>query len=193
MTEELETGLFAAQNAAQAAPVTEEVSPPATTYTLSNGLVVRLKKVAPTFIQRVTKSVSMPTRPTYTAVTANGREERHVLDEESAMQTPGGEVQWQEYLLAKAEAMEAQNERVAQALFVKGTEMEIPEDGWDVLQEVMGITVPTNPDMRRAHWLLTECDAEDIGGLITAIMRLTGVSAEAIAEAEGSFRSAIRS
>lgn len=161
-------------------------------YVTKAGLEITLKTVDPSIIQQVMRSVPMPKRPTYEAKTFGGRYETHPLDEESAAQTPGGTAQWEAYQADLVQAQAEQNDRVTKALFMYGTDCEVPENGWAAKHEFLGLYVPVEPDMRRAHYLSSELSAEDLGNLITAIMRRTGVSEEAIADAEAAFRSAVR-
>ena len=111
---------------------------------------------------------------------------------ESAKESPHGEVRWQYYEEETVAAQSAQNEKVTTAAFLFGTECEIPEDGWDIKQEFLGLEVPTDPDMRRAHYLATELPAEDIAGLMQAVMGQLQLPEELVADAEASFQRSVR-
>ena len=161
-------------------------------FKATNGLEIEVKKVDPALIQKVMRGIKMPQRPVYEAKTFSGRMEYHPLDEDSAAQTPGGQAKWDFYQEQLAEAQTEQNDRVIRALFLYGTDCVIPENGWAERHEFLGMNVPDDPDMRRAHYLSSELPAEDLAGLTSAIMKMTGVSEEAIADAEAAFRGAIR-
>jgi len=161
-------------------------------YTTATGLVIEVKKVDPALIQKVMRASPMPKRPVYEAKTFGGRIETHPLDEESAAQTPGGQDQWDYYQSELTEAQMAQNDRVINALFLYGTDCVVPDDGWVARHEFLGMRVPQEPDMMRAHYLSCELAAEDLAGVTSAIMKMTGVGEEAIADAEAAFRGAIR-
>lgn len=157
------------------------------------GLRVKLKPVQPMLLNKVMTSVEVPKRPTYETKTISGRVQNLPMDAQAAKETPGGEVIWEYYQEETTRALTDQNNKVVTAILVMGTECTIPEDGWDVLQVALGLTIPTQPDLRRAHFLLTAIiDANELNDLIAKIMKLTGVSEEAIAEAEGAFRSSVR-
>lgn len=161
-------------------------------FKTTKGLEIEIKSVDPALIQRVMRSTPMPPRPVYEAKTFGGRVEFHPLDEESAAQTPGGQGQWDLYQEQLTEAQTEQNDRVIRALFLYGTDCIVPDDGWVAMHEFLGMNVPTDPEMRRAHYLSSELSAEDLAGVTSAIMKMTGVSEEAIADAEAAFRGAVR-
>ncbi len=160
-------------------------------YVCEDGLKVKVKQIPPMILQKVMSSVSMPERPTYEAKTISGRVEIWPLDAESAKEEPHGEARWnyyQEQLLAK---QNEQNERVTLATFLFGTECEIPENGWDKKHEFLGLSVPTDPDERRAYYLATELSATDISNLMSKIMGTLQLPEEVIADAENSFRDSV--
>jgi len=161
-------------------------------FTTVTGLEIEVKKVDPALIRKVMREIKMPQRPVYEAKTFSGRMEYHPLDEDSAKQTIGGQAKWDFYQEQLAEAQTEQNDRVIRALFLYGTDCVIPENGWAERHEFLGMNVSDDPDMRRAHYLSSELSAEDLADLTSAIMKLTGVSEEAIADAEAAFRGAIR-
>lgn len=162
-------------------------------YVTQDGIVIKLHWINPILIQNVMNSIKVPKRPTYETTTRSGRVEIYPMDAESAVQTPGGEVRWLTYLEEKEAAESEQNLRIMKVLFLEGTECDIPENGWDRRDLFYGLDVPTPdmPDERRAYYLMNHISPEDIAGLMTALMRKTGVPEEAVAEAEKSFRDSI--
>lgn len=161
-------------------------------YTTKAGLEITVKAVDPVFVQRAMASVEMPKRPTYEAKTFGGRYEIHPMDAESAKQTIGGKALWDFYQERLTAAQLKQNDVTIKALFLLGTECELPNNGWESKYRFLDILVPDNPDEKRAFYLASELPVEDISGLTSAIMKLTGVSEEAIADAEAAFRGAVR-
>jgi hypothetical protein len=160
-------------------------------YTTSDGREVQIARVDPMFIQRVINSVKMPKRPSYEIKTLSGRTETHLMDAESAKETPGGEDIWEQYSTELAQATNEQNSRLMNALFYMGTKCDVPDDGWESKWSFLGIDVPEKPDERRAFYLTSELPTEDTIGLMSAILRLTGVPEESLREAQDAFRNSV--
>lgn len=152
------------------------------------GARIEVFKVSPTLVQKVIQSVKLPKRPTYETRTFSGRVEVHPMDEVVAQQTPGYQGLWDQYVEDKAQAEADRNERLASVLLSRGTRYTLPDTGWVDEHEAMGLEVPTEPNMRRAHYLAVELDPEDLNDLVKEILRLTGITEERIKEAEDSFR-----
>lgn len=149
---------------------------------------IEVFKVSPSLVQKVIQSVKTVKRPTYETRTFSGRVEVHPMDEVVAQQTPGYQGVWDQYLEDKAEMEAERNERLATVLLSRGTKYALPT-GWEEEHEALGITVPTEPNAKRAHYLAVELDPEDLNDLVKEILRLTGITEEKIKEAEASFRS----
>jgi len=165
------------------------------TFITEDGLEVIIKKVPPMILQKVMNQIQMPERPMYeTAPTVSGRTEVWPLDEVSAEQTEHGKARWDYYQEQYTVAQSKQNENVTRACFAFGTECEIPEDGWAELQEEIGIEVPPieKANLRKAHYLMTELNAQDIADLMAKIMRNMQLPEEITADAEAAFRGAVR-
>lgn len=157
------------------------------------GLKVKLLPVQPMLVNKVMTSVEIPKRPTYETKSVSGRVQNLPMDEKAAKETPGGETLWLYYQEETERALTEQNNRVVNAILVMGTEFEVPEDGWDTIQELMGLDVPKIPALRRAHFLMTVItDPTELNELMSKIMRLTGVSEEVLAQAEGTFQRSVR-
>lgn len=161
-------------------------------FTASTGLEVTIKPVDAMFLQKVINSVPKPKRPTYTAVTASGRREEHLLDPESAKSNPADMEKWAAFVEERANADRVQNERVMNALFYSGTECEIPNDGWREKWEFLGVAIPENPNELRAFYLSSELPSKDAVDLMSAILRMTGVDEETLKNAEDAFRDTVR-
>ena len=155
------------------------------------GLEIITKQVNPSMIQRVMASTEIPKRPTYETKTASGRVLVFPMDEQAAKETPGGENQWEYYQETLTNSRMEQNNKVVNALFLLGTECSLPSDGWEELDEALGLDVPEKENLKRAHFLMTHLQPRDIIGLTTDIMRETGVDEAVIQEAEDSFRDSV--
>lgn len=156
-------------------------------YTTENGLKIKLKKIDPLLIKRVADSVPTPVRPTYEAKTMSGRIEVHPMDEQIAKDVEGGELQWAFYQEELARTDGQRFERLLNVMFMKGTECELPNDGWEEEDAMLGLFVPDHPDQKRSHYLMTHLGQEDVARLQIEILRLTGVPEETIQEVEASF------
>jgi hypothetical protein len=160
-------------------------------FKTSDGREVQISRVDPMFIQRVINSVKMPKRPTYEVKTLSGRTETHLMDEASATETPGGEDIWKQYSDELTQATNEQNSRLMNALFYMGAKFDVPDDGWESKWNFLGIDVPEKTQERVAFYLTSELATEDTIGLMTAILRLTGVPEESLREAQDAFRNTV--
>lgn len=161
------------------------------TFTTSSGLAIKIQQVDPMFLQKVINSVHIPKAPTYEVTTISGRKETHIMDAKSAAETPGGEETWENYVLERDLALRTQNDRLMNALFYMGTECEIPVGSWERKWAFLGIDVPSDPDERRAFYLTSELPTEETVNLMSAVLRLTGVDAELLQQAEDAFRDSV--
>lgn len=159
-------------------------------YTTTDGREIAIKKVDALFIQSVTNSVQKPEVPTYQTRTGAGRVETRKMDEVAAQQTPGGLEIWNQYQADFNEATTQQLERSMKAVLLDGTqrpEGEFITDTWQRRMRIVGVPLPEDLDELWVLYLSTSLNAEDLIGLSGAIMRLTGVSEEVIAQAEDTF------
>lgn len=170
------------------------------------GVVVTIKSIQPLLLNKVLRSVKVPKRPTYTTVTVTGKEQEHPMDEESAAETPGGKAMWEYYEEMKEEAQAEQNDRMTTAIFAMGSDFsfsdlpkvrndetgEMEPWNWEAEHSLLGIDVPAEPRLKKAHLLSTSLEADEISSLTTKIMKKSGVDEEAVKEAEESFRNAVR-
>lgn len=164
-------------------------------YDLDNGrgkLWIELKPINPMLLRMAMSAVKIPKRPTYEAKTAGGRVEHHPLDEVSALDNPSDNARWQMYIEEREEAMGERTNASMRATFYYGTVMTPPNNGWDDEQEMLGIEVPSKPELRKAHYLMSTLTVADMNGLMRAITRNMGISEEGIEAAEDSFRGPVR-
>ena len=156
-------------------------------YVLTDRQWVRLLDVNPMLIRMATRTIKLPTRPTYETKTMSGRTEKIPLDAEAAKDNPSDQAKWEVYLEEYDEANAERTDISTRAMLFYGTEFTPPDTGWEDKQAFIGIEVPTKPELRKVHYLSTEISLSDFRGLVNAIAKRMGVSEEQIAQAEDSF------
>jgi hypothetical protein len=146
-------------------------------------------------IKKARDLVKIPRRPTYEVSLPSGKVDNYPLDALAAEQLgPQHVSRWLYYLEERREAVNEQNDAIARTIFFYGTRLKtLPDDGWEEMQSLNGFTIPTQPDLKRAHYLVTELNAGDVSDLITSIMKLSGVTEDEIKEAEDTFRGQVPS
>lgn len=174
------------ENAAVVASLARELDEgPPGTITLKNGIMLKLKPVAPLAIREAAVRVQPPEVP-IVFVEEKQREERNPAD-------PA-------YLRAVDRYEADQIIRVADVLVLMGTKVEyIPEglsrpedDDWIDLLEAVDIQVPRDNKYRRyLAWVRYSAieDEEDIGRVVAAVVRLSGVTEVEVDKAAQAFRS----
>ena len=159
----------------------------------NKGLKIKVKRVDPLTIQKVTQSVKMPERPTYKAKTITGAIEEHpIMDMETAEQVDNGINLLTHYNERLQSAQSEQNSKVTNALFFYGADFELPGGDWEEEDEFFGLIVPQKLKFKKAYYLSNHLAAEDLVNLISKIMEKTGVGEDIIRQAEETFRSAIQ-
>ena len=164
-------------------------------FTTGTGKKIELKRVDAVFLQSVISSVKMPDKPTYEAKTISGRTEHHLMDEESAKQTEGGEKIWTDYQDELSRASSIQTERSLRALFLDGTvcpKGEFVDAQWEKRMHIIGVDLPSDPEELWVMYLMMSLSSDDIIRMSSHIMRLTGVDEELIQQAEDSFRDSVQ-
>lgn len=150
---------------------------------------VRTRAIDLMKLKLVRNKFKLPDLPTYTAKLPSGKTEEIQMDEVAAQDNSLDSARWNTYITRKKEAEENQNDKIVITIFFLGTEILDPlPDGWDVEQELLGIDIPTHPEMRKAHFLMTETTQGDIKELMRCIMGKSGVTEKDVAVAEEAFR-----
>lgn len=157
-------------------------------YVTKDRIWIRLLDFNPLLIRKAMKSSDLPKRPTYQVKTMGGRVETHPLDAVAAQDDPKDLARWQMYLEDREEAINKRTDNTTMALFAYGTDFEIPNTGWEEMQELIGIEIPTQTTLRKVHYLETVLDPSDLQGLLAALTKRMGVSEAEVKEAEDSFR-----
>jgi hypothetical protein len=104
---------------------------------------------------------------------------------------------WLLYEQRQAEANKEKGDRWINALLIGAVidHMVMPEDNrWERRQKLVYIEIPDDPDEKRLHYLLTEVltTPDDLTGLITKIVEISGVDEEVVESVEDSFRRSLR-
>lgn len=175
------------------------------TYTTGDGATLETVAVSPFLLEKVRRSVFDRLRgdgilidcPTYEVKTAAGNIEIHEHNEKTISDQATSEEEkelWEKYQAGLKQASTEASEKVTEALLLRGVKFNLPKDnGWKEEQEFLGITIPEKQHELKLHYLTTELvkSPADIIGLIATVTRHTGVSEEALAAAEASFRSSL--
>lgn len=161
-------------------------------YKTTRGITIQLLPI-PFLLDQARASIEFPEPPVYEVVNVAGDVERHLHDE-TTLETDEDKAQWEVYTQAKAEAEAKLRENMLRAMLTKGVVVEMPQDDeWIKDQEWCGVNVPTESRERRMHYILTEVIGrpDDLSNIMVGIGRISGVSEEALATAEDSFRAAM--
>jgi len=167
---------------------TDELTNNQNIYETRKGVAVRLRLFSPALQDKVRQSVQFPEVPIYIAKTAGGGKEEHPYTADM-VETDDEKAMWAEYQAARLAANLLLYDRLGRLALIRGTEIDIPDDGWDTEQESLGITVPTDPTERKIHYIETEAveSNQDYSELILAILAYQGIQQEDRAAAAASF------
>lgn len=130
-----------------------------------------------------------PTPPTYQVEILGGAKETHAHDA-TTLVTDADKLAWAVYESALGEYNNFTGERVSRLVLSEGVIIgEVPE-AWKKRMAFLKIPLPDDPDELKLLYTKTTVTPEpnDIMGLLTAVMGLSGVPAEALSIAEDMFR-----
>ena len=167
---------------------TDELTNNQNIHETRKGVAVRLCLFSPVLQDKVRQSVQFPEVPIYIAKTAGGGTDEHPYTADM-VETDDEKAMWAEYQAARLAANLLLYDRLGRLALIRGTEIDIPDDGWDTEQESLGITVPTDPTERKIHYIETEAveSNQDYSELILAILAYQGIQQEDRAAAAASF------
>jgi hypothetical protein len=148
---------------------------------------IEITRINPMLLRMAMQAVHLPKRPNYETRLPSGRTETHPLDEVSAAENPRDQARWEAYSEEKEEAQGERTNVSMRATFYYGTKFSPPDNGWDDEQRMLGIDVPTQKELRKAHYLMSILTVGDMNGLMRAITRNMTASEEAVQAAEDSF------
>lgn len=165
-------------------------------YTTERGVPIEVRPV-PLLLDKIRQAHPEPPAPTYTEHLAGGAVQDVTITPAMAeawrTQDPDGWAlhadAWAAYQAAVDKRTEVLNDVLWRAVMAKAVVVEVPSGGdWEREQASYGITVPSNPTERKAHYIWTEV----IGGTkdILRIMALAAganLTEEQVADAEASF------
>jgi hypothetical protein len=165
-------------------------------YTTERGVAIKIIPI-PLLLDQIRESHSRPEAPTYTEKLASGDVEVAIDAQAMAAAKEHNpewykehQEAWEEYLAAAAISEAALNDRLMNAVALKGVDVEMPEDdGWVAEQEFLGMEVPDGALERRVHYFRTEV----LGGpkdiiRVMALAAGSDVDEEVLARAVDSFR-----
>jgi len=138
--------------------------------------VLNLKKVPVERIQQAASVVKLPKPPTYTTRTISGRIQTHTMDEQAAMETPGGKELWVKY---QNELGESQNDSfniLAKVAITLGVEYIPPDDGWEEEFKFYGIPLPDNIEQRKTLYLMNNVELMELVNLVTQIVEYSSTN-----------------
>jgi len=167
---------------------TDELTNNQNIHETRKGVAVRLCLFSPVLQDKVRQSVQFPEVPIYIAKTAGGGKEEHPYTADM-VETDDEKAMWAEYQAARLAANLLLYDHLGRLALIRGTEIDIPDDGWDTEQESLGIEVPTDPTERKIHYIETEAveSNQDYSELILAILAYQGIQQEDRAAAAASF------
>jgi hypothetical protein len=183
--------------------------PSATEYIAESGLRIGLKPVRPILVQRGLMVLEDEWRkrgeavdvPTYTVKQEDLDDQTFPLDEtslddpNSAEQTRINHSKWAHYQECQVRLSAAKGEREQVLLLALGTEVEVPESGWQEEQLWMGLTIPTDPLDLKVHYLTTVVLSQiDLSLLLPQINMLSMkglVKPEQVAQFQSDLRRAV--
>lgn len=138
--------------------------------------ILQLKKVPVERVQQAASVVKLPKPPTYTTKTISGRIQKHTMDEQAAIETPGGKELWAKY---QTELGESQNDSfniLAKVSLTLGVEYTPPDDGWEDEFEFYGIPLPDNVEQRKALYLMNNVELMELVNLVTQIVEYSSTN-----------------
>lgn len=155
----------------------------------SKGVPYILHGLPPLEVPDIYESVNMPTKPTYTVELAGGGTQTFDHDE-TTLVSDEDKATWQEYLDQVEIADSLLTERMLNAILIEGIEVEPQNiERWKKRRKMIGLPIPEDEDELLLAYKKSEvaCSKEDITDIMTSVMRLTGVSEEAMNKALRSF------
>ena len=164
-------------------------------YTLSDGRVVPLRRVARRYVDQIRMKHAIPDVPTYSFKAAGGVIVTKPHDEESAMESgPEDKAAWMDYKKARNEALALQEGEVIQFLIYQAIAQDPPPvSEWSVDFDLFGIEPPDDSDPKqfKVSWFEYELltDEDDYAPLITRLYEMGGlVDSNRAGEFEAIFR-----
>lgn len=137
-------------------------------YTTKSGHEIKIKTVKPLKIQRLQATFKNrflnndePIEPPFYYVKlAGGGRQRHYYTAETIKgdNIPDADrIAWKAHREALGRMEDEIEERGLEILFIDGIDFDLPEDeSWIEIHEYQGFDVPSNPVIRKVHYLLTE-------------------------------------
>jgi hypothetical protein len=164
-------------------------------YVTANGHEIKILAVPPFLLDKVMGQVRYPAVPTYEAVTASGEKEIHPHDE-TTLNTPEEKKLWAKYEADLEAAKLHENEMLMNAMFLKGIDVDMDSErfqDWVEEQKYLGIELAQSKPALKVQYISTEilANMSDLSAIMGLIMKQSGVAAEVVDQAIGSFQGAV--
>jgi hypothetical protein len=167
-------------------------------FTNSRGATVKIQTVNPWLMAELERTNAQaygkpaPLPPTYEVTLLGGAKETHAHDE-TTLATDDDRSSWAVYVAQKAQWDGFIGERMARMILSEGLVIDAIPSAWEKRMKFLGIPVPADDDEKKLLYAKSEIvpTSGDMVALMSAIMALSGVSAEALTTAEATFRSAV--
>lgn len=159
-------------------------------YTTTTGVAVKLRPIAPNYIEKIRQQIDWPQPPTYDVEVLGGAKETiyHTAD---SIETDEEKAQWAEFERKRDAANLEFFKKRSYAITRRCILVDLPEDNaWITLQQQDGITVPEDPELRRQHYIETEVigNDTDLFFITNAVQRLARFDEEDYRQAMEFFR-----
>jgi len=173
-------------------------------FTTAAGVQIEIVPVPPLLIEAVRlqamEEVEVPLIPTYEVELADGTKLPYEHDKGSITDpntTDAERRAWAEYQAALADQQKHSSTKMMDLFMVRGTiiDEEVINSGqWKVMQKYFKVKLPEDPFDLKIHYLRTELltTTDDIYGLMSAIMELSGIDKNILKAAKNSFRGNLR-
>lgn len=167
-------------------------------FTNSRGATVKIQPVNPWLMAELERTNAQaygkpaPLPPTYEVNLLGGAKETHAHDE-TTLATDDDRAAWQAYSVVRGAWDGFIGERMARMILSEGIVIDAIPAAWEKRMKFLGIPVPPDDDEKKLLYAKSEIvpTSGDMVALMSAIMTLSGVSAEALTTAEATFRSAV--
>lgn len=166
-------------------------------YVTSKGIVITLHSMPPLIVTRVAETITFPDKPTYTIKLESGDEEVHDHDK-TTLVSPEDRSAWEKYITEYSAAESETTYKILRAVLMEGVDVEIPDEQlirWKKRQELMGIPVSEDFEEMLIHYKETEIigGKEDMQDILNEVMKLSGITEEALKVARRSFPNTVES
>lgn len=159
-------------------------------YTTSTGVTIQLKPIAPNYLERIRQQIEWPKPPTYEVEVLGGAKET-IYHTDKSVSTDEEKAAWAAFEAKRDAANIEYFTRRSKAVIRRCVVVDLPaDDTWVKLQEQDGIDIPTDPEMRRQHYIETEVigNHTDVFAIANIVEKLSRFNQEDYNQAMSFFR-----